>query len=69
MYLPSLSSIVLIISKGIELCTSIRTPLEYELKEAKNVPGYVCIPGSLSVGHYELCCDDIGDLPVSPEHL
>ncbi len=25
--------------------------------------------GSLSVGHYELCRDDIGDLPGSPEHL
>ncbi len=25
--------------------------------------------GSLSVGHYELCCDDIGDLPGSPNHL
>ncbi len=24
---------------------------------------------SLSVGHYELCRDDIGDLPGSPEHL
>ncbi len=34
-----------------------------------NVPGYVCNPGSLSVGHYELCRDDIGDLPGSPEHL
>ncbi len=25
--------------------------------------------GSLSVGHYELCRDDIGDLPGSPNHL
>ncbi len=24
---------------------------------------------SLSVSHYELCRDDIGDLPGSPEHL
>ncbi len=24
---------------------------------------------SLSVGHYELCRDDIGDLPGSPNHL
>ncbi len=24
---------------------------------------------SLSVGHYELCRDDIGDLPGGPEHL
>ncbi len=24
---------------------------------------------ALSVGHYELCRDDIGDLPGSPEHL
>ncbi len=24
---------------------------------------------SLSVGHYELCRDDIGDLPGSPKHL
>ncbi len=24
---------------------------------------------SLSVGHYELCRDDIGDLPGSTEHL
>ncbi len=24
---------------------------------------------SLSVGHYELCRDDIGDLPGSPVHL
>ncbi len=24
---------------------------------------------SLSVGHYELCRDDIGDLPGSPDHL
>ncbi len=35
----------------------------------KNVSGYVCNHGSLSVGHYELCRDDIGDLPGSPEHL
>ncbi len=27
------------------------------------------IQGSLSVGHYELCRDDIGDLPGSPNHL
>ncbi len=26
-------------------------------------------PSSLSVGHYELCRDDIGDLLGSPEHL
>ncbi len=26
-------------------------------------------PGSLSVGHYELCRDDIGDLLGSPNHL
>ncbi len=31
--------------------------------------GYVRNPRSLSVGHYELCRDDIGDLPGSPEHL
>ncbi len=37
--------------------------------QTTNVPGYVCNPGSLSVGHYELCRDDIGDLPGSPEHL
>ncbi len=37
-----------------------------------NVSGYVCYSGyhgSLSVGHYELCRDDIEDLPGSPEHL
>ncbi len=28
-----------------------------------------CKCSSLSVGHYELCRDDIGDLPGSPEHL
>ncbi len=27
------------------------------------------VTSSLSVGHYELCRDDIGDLPGSPEHL
>ncbi len=26
-------------------------------------------PGSLSVGHYELCRDDMGDLPGRPNHL
>ncbi len=25
--------------------------------------------GSLSVGHYELCREDIGDLPGSPDHF
>ncbi len=29
----------------------------------------VCMSGSLSVGHYELCRDDIGDLLGSPNHL
>ncbi len=30
---------------------------------------YLLKISSLSVGHYELCRDDIGDLPGSPEHL
>ncbi len=34
-------------------------------KRAKRLAKYC----SLSVGHYELCRDDIGDLPGSPEHL
>ncbi len=35
-----------------------------------NVSGYACNHGSLSVGHYELCRDDIGgDLLGSPNHL
>ncbi len=34
-----------------------------------NGSGYYRNLGSLSVGHYELCRDDIGDLPGSPEHL
>ncbi len=42
--------------------------MQLEFPEGK-VPGYVCNHGSLSVGHYELCRDDIGDLPGSPEHL
>ncbi len=29
----------------------------------------VCKSTSLFVGHYELCRNDIGDLPGSPEHL
>ncbi len=30
---------------------------------------YLLKISSLSVGHYELCRDNIGDLPGSPEHL
>ncbi len=31
--------------------------------------GYVRNPRSLMEGKEMLCCDDIGDLPGSPEHL
>ncbi len=32
----------------------------------ENVSGYTCNHGSLSVGHYELCRDDIGGFTWKP---
>ncbi len=45
------------------------TGVKKNIQTGKNVLGYYRNLGSLSVGHYELCRDDIGDLPGSPEHL
>ncbi len=46
-----------------------RYSTQYEWNIKYHVLGYYRNLGSLSVGHYELCRDDIGDLPGCPEHL
>ncbi len=74
-----LLSILVVTSPAPDVWLSILTDYTYdsELDIADGVPPSVStqrlVPsgnqGSLSVGHYELCRDDIGDLPGSPEHL
>ncbi len=54
-------------NRGVQLIAGPGT--QYSFPYLRERLGYVRNPRSLMEGTETLCCDDIGDLPGSPEHL